>query len=133
MLCSPARCPIEREIATHPDPTHESPSHIKATAIENTHTLPQTANGVTMKPRTFFATEVPSNSLGIKYHINRRFFVGRLEITVELRKGQKHNPWGRFGGGWNWELGFQASSRTVIINWLIGSTRIYWPRRKDSK
>lgn len=31
---------------------------------------------------------------------------------------------GRFGGGWQWELGFQASSSTLIINCLVFSIRV---------
>jgi hypothetical protein len=41
----------------------------------------------------------------------------------------KDNLWGRFGGGWNWELGFQAGGRTVIVNLLVASVRIERKRK----
>lgn len=40
---------------------------------------------------------------------------------------------GRFGGGWNWELGFQYGGDTLIVNWLICSTRFTWEPKKESK
>jgi hypothetical protein len=42
----------------------------------------------------------------------------------------KHNSpkglWGRFGGGWQWKLGFQADAKfkTIILNLLIFYIRI---------
>ncbi len=36
---------------------------------------------------------------------------------------------GRFGGGWNWNLGFQAGGRTIILNLLWGSVRISWGKK----
>jgi len=42
----------------------------------------------------------------------------------------RHNPpeseMGRFGGGWQWVLGFQASEsfKTIILNFLVFSVRI---------
>lgn len=36
---------------------------------------------------------------------------------------------GRFGGGWNWSLGFRAGSTTVILELLFGIIRI--TRLKD--
>ena len=47
------------------------------------------------------------------------------------KKGEKYG-WkptkgtGRFGGGWNWALGFEASSSTIILNLLFGTVRISW-------
>lgn len=42
-------------------------------------------------------------------------------------------PLGRFGGGWQWKLGVQASalrrsSGTVIVSLLVGDLRIDWGR-----
>lgn len=31
---------------------------------------------------------------------------------------------GRFGGGWDWKVGFQAGGRTIIFNLLIFTLRI---------
>ena len=36
---------------------------------------------------------------------------------------------GRFGGGWNWKLGVQAGDRTVIVNLLVASVRLYLKKR----
>ena len=47
--------------------------------------------------------------------------------TFSFRWRAKSNLWGRFGGGWNWELGFQASSRTIIFMLLICTVRISRP------
>lgn len=46
-------------------------------------------------------------------------------------------PMGRFGGGWQWEVGAQASgfSRprgTVIVNLLVASIRIDWSRNEHA-
>lgn len=38
-------------------------------------------------------------------------------------------PMGRFGGGWNWNLGFQAGGRCIIFNLLWGSIRITWGKK----
>lgn len=48
--------------------------------------------------------------------------IGRVRIQYEHRSPKC--LWGRFGGGWNWELGFQCSSSTLIINLLTFSIRI---------
>ena len=55
--------------------------------------------------------------------------LGRIKVSVT--KKSRKRLWGRFGGGWNWELGFQASRSTVILNLLVLSVRIY--RRKKDK
>lgn len=39
----------------------------------------------------------------------------------------EHRPpklFGRFGGGWNWKLGFQAGGKTLIISLLVFSIRV---------
>ncbi len=45
--------------------------------------------------------------------------IGRLEVTFEWRA--KSSLWGRFGGGWNWQFGFQASGKTIIFRLLVCS------------
>lgn len=47
---------------------------------------------------------------------------GNLDIT--FRHNKKDRLFGRFGGGWNWALGIQVGTRTIIINLLIMSIRI---------
>jgi len=54
--------------------------------------------------------------------IYKKVNVGRLEIYFHWRS--KKNLWGRFGGGWNWKLGFQAGGRTIIFYFLIFSLGI---------
>lgn len=58
----------------------------------------------------------------------KRWKVGRLEFTYERRGSD--NLMGRFGGGWNWELGFVAGGRTIILNLLVSSLRIHWGVKK---
>lgn len=47
-----------------------------------------------------------------------------------VRVMMKHKPpesdMGRFGGGWQWKVGFQASAgfKTIIINLLVFSVQI---------
>lgn len=48
------------------------------------------------------------------------YFLGRrLKFQWKCTQG-----WGRFGGGWQWELGFQIGGSTIIINLLFCSLRI---------
>jgi len=54
--------------------------------------------------------------------------LGRWEITVEKRS--KSRFWGRFGGGWNWKLGFMAGGSTVIFNLLILAIRVCRKRKE---
>lgn len=56
-----------------------------------------------------------------KLEVRKEWRIGRLRVVYNWRS--KKNLWGRFGGGWNWNLGFQASSRTVIVNLLVASLR----------
>jgi len=53
--------------------------------------------------------------------ITRKFKLGNLELTFDWQS--KKNLWGRFGGGWNWNLGFQAGGKTLILNLLVFSLR----------
>ncbi len=52
-----------------------------------------------------------------------------MKITVRHRK--KSDWMGRFGGGWNWSLGFQAGGSTVILNLLTFSVRFDFVNHKD--
>ena len=77
----------------------------------------------------FVVAVVRHNQQTKTLEITKRCRLGRLEITFNWRS--RKNLWGRFGGGWNWELGFQASTTTIIINLLVFSLRFYWGKRKD--
>ena len=54
--------------------------------------------------------------------IKKKWRVLGFNITYNWQSSK--NLWGRFGGGWNWELGFQASRSTLILNVLVFSIRI---------
>lgn len=49
-----------------------------------------------------------------------------------MRIRLKHKPpnafMGRFGGGWQWKLGFQAARGTLIISLLVFDIRIDWSK-----
>lgn len=55
----------------------------------------------------------------------------RFTITFEQRK--KSSYMGRFGGGWNWELGFQICSDNLIINLLVMSIKVSWKEVTNDK
>lgn len=61
-----------------------------------------------------------------RVEIKKSVQVGRLKITFNWRS--KKNFWGRFGGGWNWILGFEVGGNTIIFNLLICSVRLDWKR-----
>ncbi len=57
-----------------------------------------------------------------KVEITKTWKFGRVSLTFNWRS--KKNLWGRFGGGWNYNLGFQCSDwRDIIFNLLIFSLR----------
>lgn len=62
--------------------------------------------------------------------IAKKITIRNLEITFTWNS--KKNLWGRFGGGWNWKLGFMASGRTIIFSLLICDIRFYLKRRKSN-
>lgn len=55
--------------------------------------------------------------MGVKYKY-------RKAIKVEIAQRSKDSPMGRFGGGWNWELGVQVGEGDFILNLLVLSIRI---------
>jgi len=64
----------------------------------------------------------------VRQVVKRWRFLG-LDFKYEWRS--KHNGWGRFGGGWQIEAGFQWSGRTLILNFFVFSIRISKPRREE--
>jgi len=66
------------------------------------------------------------NKAAKRKEITRKFNLGNLRITFNWRS--KSNLWGRFGGGWNWELGFVAGGSTLILNLLVFSLRFHWAK-----
>jgi hypothetical protein len=54
--------------------------------------------------------------------IERR--VGRVKFVFNWRATP--GPWGRFGGGWNWAIGFEAGGSTVMLHLLVAMLRVSW-------
>lgn len=52
--------------------------------------------------------------------------MAKVSMRVSMRHVPPQNEFGRFGGGWQWKLGFQASEgfKTIIINLVVFSIRI---------
>ncbi len=69
---------------------------------------------------------VALNKLCPKDEIVEKWSLFGLDIRFRWRS--KKNLWGRFGGGWNWALGFQASGRTVHLMLLIFTITISKPK-----
>lgn len=55
--------------------------------------------------------------------INWLWGIGRLLFKLSWRNAKGFM--GRFGGGWNWKLGFQAGGRSLIISLLVMEFSIY--------
>jgi len=51
----------------------------------------------------------------------RTLLMGNFAITLQTGKS---DGWGRFGGGWNWCLGFEIGGTTLVLNLLICSVRL---------
>lgn len=79
---------------------------------------------------TFWVTWMRYLASEKKTEITRKWALGRLAFTFNWRS--RKSLMGRFGGGWQWELGFQAGGRTVIFNLLIFSLRIYWAKKETN-
>lgn len=69
----------------------------------------------------------------IEYNVNKSFDMKLLRLKGNFTIRSKSNSWGRFGGGWNWKLGFQAGGSTIIISLLIAELRINRYKLKEEK
>jgi len=47
---------------------------------------------------------------------------GKYEVYYSRRS--RNGIMGRFGGGWNWKLGFQASGKTLLLSLLVSELTI---------
>jgi len=56
---------------------------------------------------------------------------GNLRIIFSWRSSK--NRAGRFGGGWQWKVGFQSCSTSVIFNLLICNVAIAWYKEKEKE
>ena len=74
---------------------------------------------------------VALNRLSYKNEIRKIWNSTNWRISFRWRS--KKNLWGRFGGGWNWALGFMKSGRTILLYLLICSISISKKRRSDEK
>lgn len=52
------------------------------------------------------------------------FQIGRLKVSTRLRSSKC--LWGRFGGGWNYQIGIRAGGSTIIVYLLIYEITISW-------
>lgn len=63
----------------------------------------------------------------IKYHFRKVIRRGRFQLSVNWRKGS--NLTRRFGGGWNWVVGFELGKGTLILNCLVFYVRFEWRKK----
>jgi hypothetical protein len=66
-------------------------------------------------------------------YINKRWQFGRLNARLYWRRAD--GLMGRFGGGWDWKLGFQASTPskygwTIIFSLLVADFYVSWKPAK---
>jgi len=66
------------------------------------------------------------NKLEGEREIYRKVRIGKLNISFHWRSS-KH-LWGRFGGGWQWALGFEVAKRTLNLKCLIFNIMIWGER-----
>jgi len=78
----------------------------------------------------FWLSILRLNKLSKIKEIDKSIHIWRFRIRFHWRSSK--NFWGRFGGGWNWQLGAQWSKSTIIMNLLICQLIIYF-RKKESK
>jgi hypothetical protein len=55
--------------------------------------------------------------------IYKAFKIGNLHASFRWRDGK--NSLGRFGAGWQWALGFEASRSALLLHCLIFSLMIW--------
>jgi len=58
----------------------------------------------------------------LKYIFNKSLETRKFRIKISMRSSKSRM--GRFGGGWNWKVGFMAGGKTVIISLLVMDVRI---------
>jgi hypothetical protein len=64
-----------------------------------------------------------------KQFIEKNWTIRGCRIKFEWRDPK--SPMGRFGGGWNWNVGVQVGGSTVILNLLVCSLRFDRKRREN--
>ena len=68
------------------------------------------------------------NKLEKRKEVYKRFRICNLNISFHARSSK--NLWGRFGGGWQWALGFEASKSTLLLNCLVFTIMIWREKKK---
>lgn len=63
--------------------------------------------------------------------IRKEWIIGRFSITFSWTSSK--GLWGRFGGGWQWCLGFEFSGRTLAFNLLIFRLSFYLARKETNE
>lgn len=67
-------------------------------------------------------------------HYSKGFnFLFKRRFVFSFHWYSSKDPFGRFGGGWNWCLGFKAGGDTLIINLLIFSLTFSLSKRFNFK
>ena len=63
------------------------------------------------------------NKLEEKKELYKKIKVGQFNIAFNWRSPDCF--WGRFGGGWQWAVGFQVGGKTVNLNCLVFNIMIW--------
>ena len=63
------------------------------------------------------------NKLEEKKELYKKIKLGKFNISLRWRSSDC--LWGRFGGGWQWALGFEIGSSTVSLNCLVFNIMIW--------
>lgn len=64
------------------------------------------------------------------YHFYKKKTFKHFIISCDMR--DRKSVWGRFGGGWNWKVGFQLGGSTLVVSILLIEARISI-RKKEPK
>ena len=70
------------------------------------------------------------NKLDNHWSIYKHTQLGRLYISFRWQSSKR--LMGRFGGGWQWAVGFEASRRSIIFNCLVFSVGFSIRQRKSA-
>lgn len=62
-----------------------------------------------------------------EYLIDRTVQLGRVAVRLSWRS--RKSAMGRFGGGWDWKLGFQVGGSTLLISLLVAELRVQLEKR----
>jgi hypothetical protein len=70
--------------------------------------------------KEILGSKTDKNGKVVWYRTTFKKSVGLFEISYEKNPSFKSGwPYGRFGGGWDWNLGIQFSTETIILYLLV--------------